>query len=513
MTFSATDKKQLSGLKIKISAVAAQINDLKAGYPYLRIAGAATIGNGILQMRAASILSAINEWKAYCGLGEFKCIDGRVVKFVPASGAASRMFKDLYEFRNSDQLIPVSAEVQRFFDNIGSFAFYDELNVRCVSEKGRSVEDLLLHREYREILSVLLDKEYMSYGNLPKGLLLFHKYPDGVRTACTEHIVEGALYTANADGEVNLHFTVSPEHIVMFKQHIDSILPRYEKQYNVRYNVSMSIQKSSTDTVALDANGNLVRNDDGSILFRPGGHGALIENLNDIDADVVFIKNIDNVVPDRFKSVTVNYKELIAGVLVSNQRRIFDYLRKLDAGDTDDEVIKEMLDFCADVLNIAPGTNELYAAGKYKEYLYKVLDRPIRVCGMVKNEGEPGGGPYLAVNADGTISPQILESSQIDKNNEQSLSFMNKAEYFNPVDLVCGIKNYRGEKFDLTRFVDRNTGFISEKSKNGKSMRVLELPGLWNGAMSDWNTIFVEVPLATFNPVKTVNDLLREQHR
>lgn len=511
--YSTQDIKQLADLGIATSAIDAQIDDLKKGYPFLKIFGAATLDRGIMKIGDGEITAYVDEWKRYCGNNDAHRPAGRIVKFVPASGAASRMFKDLYEYKNApDSQLPAK-EVKCFFDNIESFPFFDTLDGQCQARKHKSVRQLIAGADYRAVLEILLDKEAMAYGHLPKGLLDFHRYADEVRTPCAEHLVEGAMYAADTDKTVNLHFTVSPEHVELFKAHIDKLLGEYQKKLGVKFDVSFSVQKASTDTVAMDADGNIVRNADGSILFRPGGHGALIENLNDIDADIVFVKNIDNVVPDRLKQPTVEYKQLIAGVLVHTQKRIFEYLHRLDAGNVTSAEIDDMLLFANNTLCIAPGENELYAQGRYAEYLHTLFNRPLRVCGMVKNEGEPGGGPYLTANADGTVSPQILESSQIDKSNSRAVECMQKAAFFNPVDLVCAVKDYRGNKFDLTAFVDRSTGFISEKSKQGVSMKVLELPGLWNGAMSNWNTIFVEVPLATFNPVKTVNDLLREQHR
>ena len=313
----------------------------------------------------------------------------------------------------------------------------------------------------------------MNYGNLPKGLLLFHSYRDGARTPALEHMVEGAMYAAS-NGEVNIHFTVSHDHLPLFRKHIADNLQKLEAKYGVRFNISFSEQKPSTDTLAANPDGTPFRTADGKLLFRPGGHGALIENLNEQDADIVFIKNIDNVVPDRLKGSTVEFKQLLAGVLVTEQKRVFYELRKPGLSDEERER----------------------------------LNRPIRVCGVVRNTGEPGGGPFRVREADGSISNQILESVQIpDK------ELMAKSKYFNPVDLVCAIKDYEGKPFDLLKFVDPKTGFISQKSKDGRELQALELPGLWNGAMSKWNTIFVEVPVSTFNPVKTVNDLLREQHQ
>ena len=327
-----------------------------------------------------------------------------------------------------------------------------------------------------------------------------------------EHLVEAALY-ASSNGEANVHFTVSHEHLPLFKAKVAEKEEKYAEKYGVKYNISFSEQKPSTDTIAANIDNTPFRNEDGSLLFRPGGHGALIENLNEIDADVVFIKNIDNVVPDRLKASTVEWKQILAGVLVTKQAQAFEYLRLLDKGAYNHEKLEEMIRFVQrDLCCRKQDIKELEDA-ELVVYLRKKLNRPMRVCGVVKNVGEPGGGPFLTYNQDGTVSLQILESSQIDTNNEEYMKMFQNGTHFNPVDLVCAIKNYKGEAFNLPDYVDKTTGFISSKSKNGRELKALELPGLWNGAMSDWNTIFVEVPLDTFNPVKTVNDLLREQHQ
>ena len=352
----------------------------------------------------------------------------------------------------------------------------------------------------------MLKAEGLNYGQLPKGLLLFHKYAEGARTPMEEHLVEGALYAAS-NGEAHVHFTVSHEHMELFKAKVAEKADSFAKKYGIKYDITFSEQKPSTDTVAANPDNTPFRNDDGSLLFRPGGHGALIENLNEIDADVIFIKNIDNVVPDRLKPETVEWKQVIAGVLVTLQKQAFEYLNILDKGATDAQ-LEEIAKFVSEKLCTD-------AKGKKADadYLRKKLNRPMRVCGVVKNVGEPGGGPFLTYNQDGTVSLQILESSQIDTNNEAYMKMFTQGTHFNPVDLVCAVKDYKGQPFNLPAFVDKTTGFISSKSKAGKELKALELPGLWNGAMSDWSTVFVEVPLGTFNPVKTVNDLLREQHQ
>lgn len=341
----------------------------------------------------------------------------------------------------------------------------------------------------------------------------FHRYADGVRTPLEEHLVEGALYAAGKSGDVFVHFTVSTEHRELFQQLVDSKAAEYASRYGVNYHISFSEQKPSTDTIAADMENKPFRDKDGKLLFRPGGHGALIENLNDLDADVVFIKNIDNVVPDRLKEDTVTYKKLLAGVLVTLQQQAFEYLKLLDSGSYRHDELENIIRFVQQQLHCRRADLKDLEDADLVIYLRKKLNRPMRVCGMVKNVGEPGGGPFLAYNPDGTVSLQILESSQIDMKDPEKKAMFEKGTHFNPVDLVCAVRDYQGKKFNLLDYVDKATGFISYKSKNGKDLKALELPGLWNGSMSDWNTVFVEVPLSTFNPVKTVNDLLREQHQ
>lgn len=461
---------------------------------------------GILAPAAEEQKLYLDAWDAYTRT------DKVVVKFVPASGAASRMFKNLFEFLGADYDVPETKFEKTFFEQIEKFAFYNDLNAACEKAFEKNIPALMAEGDYKAVVAALLEAAGLNYGALPKGLLKFHRYEDGSRTPLEEHLVEGALYAANKNGKVNVHFTVSPEHRRLFENLVADKAAVYAKKYGVDYNVTFSEQKPCTDTVAADMNNQPFR-DNGKLLFRPGGHGALIENLNDLDADIIFIKNIDNVVPDKLKGDTVLYKKLIAGVLVALQQKAFAYLELLDSGRYTHEQVLEILQFLQKKLFCKnPETKNLEDA-ELVLYLKEKLNRPMRVCGMVKNVGEPGGGPFLAYNSDGTISLQILESSQIDMDDPEKKEMFEKGTHFNPVDLVCAVRDYKGHKFDLVNFVDKATGFISYKSKNGKDLKALELPGLWNGAMSDWNTVFVEVSLSTFNPVKTVNDLLREQHQ
>lgn len=503
---SQQDLKQLSEKGISEEMLCKQLESFEKGFPFLKIEAAAAVGHGIVKPDDGERKSFIDAWNDYKSAGH------RIVKFVPASGAASRMFKDMFAFLNAAYDVPTTDFEKEFFENIKKFAFKEELCSKCKDNEGKNIMQLIAEGNYKAVVANMLEAKGLNYGQLPKGLLLFHNYDDGARTPMEEHLVEAALY-ASSNNEANVHFTVSHEHLQLFKQKVAEKVEKYSKIYGIKYNVDFSEQKPSTDTVAANPDNSPFRNDDGTMLFRPGGHGALIENLNEIDADVIFVKNIDNVVPDRLKGETVEYKQLLAGVLVTLQEKAHRYLRQLDTGSYSHQDLEDIIRFVQrDLCCRRTDIKELEDADLVI-YLRSKLNRPIRVCGMVKNVGEPGGGPFLTYNADGTISAQILESSQIDKSNSDYMRMFKEGTHFNPVDLVCAVKDYKQRPFDLTKYVDKSTGFISSKSKNGKELKALELPGLWNGAMSDWNTVFVEVPLSTFNPVKTVNDLLREQHQ
>ncbi|MBQ6228758.1 MAG: DUF4301 family protein [Prevotella sp.] len=503
---SQQDLKQIAEKGITEQQINVQLEEFKTGFPFLKLEAAAAIGKGIVAPDPQEKEKMIEAWN------EYKAAGNKIVKFVPASGAASRMFKNMFAFLTADYDVPTTDFEKTYFDNIEKFAFYNALNEKCVENCGADIKALIAKGDYKAVVANMLNADGLNYGQLPKGLLLFHNYPEGPRTPMEEHLVEGALYAAS-NGEANVHFTVSHEHMALFEKKVEEKKDGYAQKYGIKYNISFSEQKPSTDTVAANPDNTPFRTEDGKLLFRPGGHGALIENLNEIDADVIFIKNIDNVVPDRLKQETVDYKQVIAGVLVTLQKKAFDYLKVLDTGNYDHEQLEEIIRFVQRDLCCRKSDIKLLEDAELVIYLRNKLNRPMRVCGVVKNVGEPGGGPFLTYNQDGTVSLQILESSQIDKSNAEYQKMFTEGTHFNPVDLVCAVKDYKGQPFDLPKFVDKTTGFISSKSKNGKELKALELPGLWNGAMSDWNTIFVEVPLGTFNPVKTVNDLLREQHQ
>lgn len=495
---------QLQNLGISVEKVTSQLENFKTGFPYLNVISAATPAKGITVMDEAQISEALNLYES----SQLK-----IAKFVPASGAASRMFKDLFNAVDTLEKggSPSECAAEKFVTNIKDFAFYTPEEFDGKSEL--------------ETLKKVLDADQMGYGVKPKGVLKFHKYnaqelkdlsisdiSEESRTAFEEHLVEGALY-AQKGGVVEIIVSVSPEHQKGFEQLFDSVKEKYENRYNVKYNIHFTQQMPSTDTVAVNEDNTPFIKSDGNLLFRPGGHGALIYNLNEIDADVVIIKNIDNVVKQSYIEETVLWKKIVVGKLLQARAKTFKYLEQLES--VSDE--KELENLCNEIVKYIDNeyciTIPEMPASELPKFLKNKLNRPIRVCGMVKNVGEPGGGPFIIKEEDATTSLQILESVQLNPNDPKVMEMFHSGTHFNPVDLVCSLKDYKGEKFDLPAFVDPKAGFISSKSYEGRSLKAQELPGLWNGAMSDWNTIFVDVPLITFNPVKTIFDLLRKEHR
>ena len=505
--FREKDLHLLKTRGITPEAAAEQINRFKTGFPYLRISAAATPGNGIAVLTPAQEEEAIQRWDMFLKDG------GEVCKFVPASGAASRMFKALFEYADGDSdALPEGHPVTALLADTSKLPFETELDAALRRIHGKDLKTMLAEGRNRDIIAAIIRPEGMNYGALPKALLKFHKYADKSRTPLEEHLTEGVQTAANSSNVVNLHFTVSANHRRLFEDKLSEAVPAVEKSSGVKFHISLSEQKPSTDTIAVNPDNTPFLEDD-NLFFRPGGHGALIENLNDIDAAVVFIKNIDNVVPENRREDTIRYKKIIAGTLILIHDEIARYLEILEKGTPDEALLNEMVDFMSDKLSTKDEALAKMSADEKAAWLKAKFNRPIRVAGMVRNEGEPGGGPYIAYNADGSMSPQVLESTQIDMSNDEYRNMMTKATHFNPVDLVCYVKDIHGKPFDLPKYVDPSTGFISSKSSHGRELRAMELPGLWNGAMSDWNTIFVEVPLSTFNPVKTVNDLLRPMHQ
>lgn len=507
---TAKDSNLLDIKGVTTKQIEKQIQQFEKGFSPLEIIKPALVKDGIRQLTDKRMAELIS-------LYEKKSKRLKKLKFVPASGAATRMFKRLYEVLNTyqgteEEYLKLMAEndfysINYLCKNLKRFAFFNDLEETILSS-GKSFDEISKQKDIVFLIDAILGKDGLNYGNLPKGLIKFHRTDTGDRTPVEEHLIEGVAY-ANSGKKVYLHFTVSPDHMELFKKHLAAVVPVYQKRFKVKFIIDFSVQKPSTDTVAVDLDNKLVRDEDGAILFRPGGHGALIHNLNDINADLIFIKNIDNIVQDRLKEETYHYKKVLAGVLLETYLQaetLYGQLRKK----VNEERLQKTEEFVEKRLFYK--LPETYAALADKEkqgYLLKVLDRPYRVCGMVRNEGEPGGGPFWVANADGSRSLQIIEGSQfVDYQKE----IMGRATHFNPVDLVCYTRNFKGKKYDLTRFVDNQTGFISEKSVDGKTIKALELPGLWNGAMANWNTIFVEVPIGTFNPVKELNDLLRAEH-
>ncbi|MBD8490888.1 DUF4301 family protein [Echinicola sp. CAU 1574] len=479
-----------------------QLSRFEKGFPFLPIVRPAQVNDGILKLNEKEL----DEFsRLYCHSKEAL----KVAKFVPASGAASRMFKKLYEFLESNGYLFSYPIAEEFIQNIKKFPFYSDLDI-SLRKVGSFVDLALQEKDFKLIISHVLHPEGLDYGQLPKGLLKFHRYEDHERTPVHEHFIEGIKYGIGKEGIVRLHFTVSEEHLEGFILETGKVSEVLESKFKVKFEVTFSQQKSSTDTLAVDMDNQPFLDNDGSVLFRPGGHGALLDNLEEMDADLIFIKNIDNVGGAKSVEMTKKYKMAMGGLLLQTQSEIFDLIYRLKAGQ--EGIKKEVELFLKNKLGISfPETYDHLSELEKERFLTLKLERPIRVCGMVRNTGEPGGGPFWAKDKDGSVSLQIVEKAQINPLHQKAL--LTESTHFNPVDLVCSIKKPNGKNYQLADFSDPETGLISEKSKSGKSLKALELPGLWNGAMSDWNTLFVEVPLETFNPVKIINDLLREQHQ
>ena len=476
--FSQNDINQIEGHGLSVEAVEKQIENFRNGFPSLPVVRAAAGGDGVRQLTDEERTNAIANY-------ETQSKELRTIKFVPASGAATRMFKELFEYVNDDKR---TAGIDKLIVNLEKFAFFPEL----ASFLQPQIED-------KEVVRNIIING-LEYGAKPKGLVTFHAYKQGARKPVEEHLVEAALYASNGERAI-IHFTVSPEHQAGFETLLAERQSYYEELYGVKFDVSFSQQSPATDTIAVNPDNTPFRTDNGELLFRPAGHGALITNLNELNADIIFVKNIDNVTTDERKSDTVDYKKALAGELLRLQAKAFELLRGFERGE-DREA--EAVAFLRDELCCKLPENAS------RELIVKSLDRPIRVCGMVKNEGEPGGGPFWVRDDEGREQLQIAESSQIAK---EDMHLMKEATHFNPVDLVCGVMRYDGTKYDLTQYTDPKTGFISSKSAGGRELRAQELPGLWNGAMANWNTLFVEVPITTFSPVKVVQDLLRPEHQ
>ncbi|MBN2568875.1 MAG: DUF4301 family protein [Deltaproteobacteria bacterium] len=502
--FSEEDKRIFKKKGLTEDEVLYQVNLFKREREALRLNRPCRIGDGIIVIpdSGRDHLTAIHDRASE---------EGIMIKFVPASGAASRMFRDwygYYEAENFDR----SGKGADIINDIRKYPFYNDLT-DVISQDGSDIKELSNSGEYRAILEYVLTERGLNYAHLPKALIRFHRYAERCRTALEEHLVEAALYVRNGKGEAGIHLTISEEHIEGIRDFIKNVRKDYEEKYDVKFNLSLSTQHPSTDTIALDDENKPFRDAEGQLVFRPGGHGALLKNLNEIDSDIIFVKNIDNIVPDRMKDETVLYKKILGGCLLTLQRDIFGYLRILKDKGLDEKKLEEIVSFSKEKLSATfPCSFNTFSLEEKSDFLFNRLNRPLRVCGVVRNAGEPGGGPFWVEEADGKQSLQIVESAQVDLESETQRNIWESATHFNPVDLVCGVRDFRGQPFDLKQFVDKDTYLIVEKSMEGRSLRALERPGLWNGSMAGWNTVFVEVPIATFNPVKTVDDLLRKEH-
>ena len=513
--FSEKDIKQIEKKGLTAEKITSQIELFKSGLPFIDLQSAATINNGILKL-------SNEERKTSIDLFDAERNNYSIIKFVPASGAATRMFKSFFSFIEdyNPEVETVNAYINRtkesllavFFVGLEKLPFYN-IVLEKIKEVYPDYHESSTDQQRFMFVKTMLDADKLNYGFYPKGLLPFHKYKEHIATAFEEHLFEAALY-ASSNNIAKLHYTISEKYNDIFDDEFKKIENIVERKTQTKFEISFSYQKDATDTIAVSLENKPFRLEDGSLLFRPSGHGALLCNLNNLDADIIFIKNIDNVVVFKYENDVSEYKKMLAGILINIQTIAFNYLEKLESRQISENEIIEIATFLIRKMNVIISSEfEKYATEYQIAYLKDKLNRPIRVCGMVKNEGEPGGGPFWVKDESGQVSLQIVESAQINKKDKHQKGILKNATHFNPVDLVCGIKDYKGNKFNLEQFVDPKTAFITMKTKTGKDLKALELPGLWNGSMANWNTIFVEVPLITFNPVKTVTDLLKQTHQ
>lgn len=507
--------KENTSAEISLSSIENQLKLFYNGVKVPVLAKPCTIGDGIHRISDDETFELLT-------LHSEAALAGRIMKFVPASGAASRMFQKLQSVLNRFKNFGLSEieskisedmeckSVYEFLTNLKKFAFYDDLKtILNVDDSGLNK---MIIESPSEILKAVLFETGLNYSFKPKGAIKFHKYPIGNRTAFEEQIYESLSYLVDINNKVRIHFTISEEHKNLFVEIAERT--KLDMKYDCKLDLTFSFQKKSTDTIAVNENNEVQFDLNKKLILRPAGHGALLENLNDLKADIDIIKNVDNLSTDELLADTVLYKKLLTGYLVKTQKQIFDLLNSLDRKDFGKMNFDEMIKFAEDTLYITkPADFENRSEDQKHKFLFEKLNRPIRVCGMVINEGEPGGGPFWVKNEDGSLSLQIVEQSQINMNDENQKNIFKQSTHFNPVDLVCGLKDYKGDNFDLHNFVDHQSGIISKKIKDGVELKTLELPGLWNGSMADWITIFIEVPITTFNPVKEVNDLLRSAHQ
>ena len=503
-TLNAADIEFIRAHGIARETVLHQIDLCRRGATAVRLDRPATVGDGIVRIKEG-------EQEGFVALHDEAAAAGRCLKFVPASGAATRMFKEWHSIYRSG--FQGKEAFEAFVEALPRYAFFRDL-IAVLAATGQDLRDLIRQGRGQEIVDFILNEKGLHYAGKPKALLKFHQYDDRARTALEEHLIEAALYVRDGTGLCRIHFTVSDEHLEMVKELLGQVTEFYEKHLAVRFEVGLSVQSDSTDTIAVDLENRPFRDRAGRLLFRPGGHGALLYNLNAIDGDIIFINNIDNVVPDRLRNVTVRYKKMIGGYLALVQRELFGYLQALSDPAAGERAIDEATRFAMERLAcVLPAGLERQPLDQRRQILMERLNRPLRVCGMVQNEREPGGGPFWVTGIDGGCSLQIVEEVQVDKQKGNQANIWASSTHFNPVDLVCGVRDFRGRKFDLRQFVDQDKVFISTKSHEGCDIKAIELPGLWNGSMAFWHTLFVEVPSETFNPAKTVEDLLRPTHQ
>ncbi|MES0396564.1 MAG: DUF4301 family protein [Syntrophobacteria bacterium] len=516
--FTQADLDQMKQLGITKEEGRRQMAILEKGPRLVALQRPCTPGDGIVVLDTQDQSRLLALWEETAAKGRFSV-------FLPASGAATRMFAFLQRIRSRADEITSSKKAeeldqadsdyhdyQDFIKSLGEFAFYEPL-AEVMARAGISLQERLDSEDCTEILDFLMEAQGLNYSSLPKGLIPFHRYSDHYRTALEEHLVEAIHTVRDGKQRCRLHFTVAAENEKEVKDHGRGAAAKYGASSGVEYELSFSLQSPATNTLALDLENRPFRRPDGSLLFRPGGHGALLQNLNRCQGDIVFIKNIDNVVTDGHRDQVVHLQRILAGMLLELQEAIFSYLSVLQSRSVESRVLQEVLDFAVHRLSVSPPEGFLQCSEKEKgSRLSELLNRPLRVCGMIKNRGEPGGGPFWVQEPSGGLSLQIVEYAQIDQNSPEQMAILGASTHFSPVQIVCGLRDFQDRPFDLTKFYDPQAVFISRKTEDGRELKALELPGLWNGGMAYWNTVFVEIPEETFNPVKTINDLLRPGH-
>jgi hypothetical protein len=517
--FTEADLEQMEQMGITEEEARRQMAILEKGQRWAALERPCTPGDGIEVLDPEDQERFIILWKE-------EADKGRLSAFVPASGAATRMFAFLQRIKNQVERVTLDKtadkfgqssedyrEFRVFIESLEEFAFFEPL-AELMGKAGVSLQEKLQVGVYNDILDFLLEPRGLNYSSRPKALTPFHRYSDHYRTALEEHLVESAHTVRDQEQRCRVHFTVAPENQAEVEAHGREAAAQHSERLGVQYELSFSAQSGATNTLAVDLDNKPFRKLDGNLLFRPGGHGALLENLNKLEGDIVLIKNIDNVVTDERRDVVVRHQRILAGVLLEVQHEIFNYLRMLKAGSLGVNDVQEVLHFVANRLNPSM-EEELLSCGEEERIarLFRLLNRPLRVCGMVVNRGEPGGGPFWAKDPSGRLSLQVVEQAEIDKGSPEQVAILESSTHFSPVQIVCGLRDFQGQLFDLRQFVDPAAVFISRKSEEGRELKALELPGLWNGGMAYWNTVFVEIPEETFNPVKTINDLLRPGHR